>query len=60
MNVTRYVPIINEHLEPDMEEYRSGDYVAYDDYEDIYDKLADAETELKRLKDKITDIWREI
>lgn len=37
-----------------------GGYVRFEDYQDLSDKLFDTEAELKLLKDKIADIFREM
>lgn len=38
----------------------SGEYVKFEDYQDLSDELADTEAELQLLKDKIADIFREM
>lgn len=63
MVVKRYDPFDANYSEgsvPAMEETSVGGYVAYEDYEELYDKLCVTETKLKWLEDKITDIWRDI
>jgi len=62
-SVNRYDPVIisvGDDLSPVMEESYTGDYVKYEDWEELADKLLDLRCELETLKSKITDLWREI
>lgn len=43
-----------------MEENSGGDYVEYADYEALYDMLCDTQCEIKWIKDKITDIYKDM
>jgi hypothetical protein len=58
--VDRYYPKTNHSEFLGMKKYSDGDYVEYSDYEELYDDLCDAQLELKRLKEKIADIYREM
>jgi hypothetical protein len=60
MDVQRYAPEVCGDLVPAMEEHHSGDYVKYEDYEELHDQLVDTQVELKILRGKITDLFMEM
>ena len=59
--VDRYEPaaeVFQNQIMTTMEEHPNGDYVSFEDYEELENRLADKENQLEILIDSIRELYR--